>query len=435
MVKWHPGRDSRFRLAGLCTGILFSSLTLRAQDALNSALSLNGVLQKQNTSYTELPLDTLHLGPVQYTASAYAGVEFDDNINLTQYHPESDTILSSGLNLGMYWPATQQSELDLSTQIGYAGYLKYPSNDYLAVAPGSALTWTVSLASVSLTVFDQFSVAQITTPYASISNTGQIPRVDNVAGIRLNWQPDGWQFQAGYSHETYFSTSDAFTYLNRSSEDFYASGAWLFSQSEGQLGLEASANMTGYEVSYQSGNTSYSLGPYLQWAVTPHTSATVRGGPTIYSFDGATGGTAASNLISYYVELDFSDQLTDFLSQELSVQRSVSLGYNLGINYTEQYTVNYSVNWNATQWLSTSLELTYENGQQPLPQSYDSIFGPIIYYVQENYSRYGFSPSLRYQLTKSFSASLNYSYWQRFSNLAGNSYSDNTVTLQFQYAF
>lgn len=415
----------RSRWGGLFTGIVFSGAAIQAQEALNSALSLDQVL-KQNESSTVLPPESPHMGPVQYTVGAYAGAQWDDNIYLSQNHPQADTIISAGLNLGFIWPATEQSEVNLNSQIGYASYLRFRGNDYLEIAPGSALTWTFSLASVSVTFYDQVSAAEETLPVASVSNAGRIPRIDNTAGTRLTWQPGSWQVEAGYSHDTFFSGSGAYAYLDRSAEYFYARGAWRFSVGSA-LGLEASASTTAYDLASQSDNTSYSLGPYLQWAVTPYIAASVRGGPTIYSFASTATGTAASNLSSYYVELDLSDQITDFFSQQLSVQRSVSLGYNIGINYTEQYTVNYSLHWAAAQWLDLRLNLTYENGRQPL--------GGYLTMVNENYSRYGINPSVYYQLTKSSSLTLNYTHWDRLSNIPGAGYTDDSVSLQFQYAF
>jgi hypothetical protein len=425
-----PRRRPWLSVCSLFASLLASAVSTQAQEALNSAISLDEILRKQNSTASELPPESPHLGPVQYNASAYAGIQLDDNIFLSQQNPQSDTIISAGLNLGLSWPATEQSTVNFSSQVGYATYLRFPSDNYLEVAPGSALTWTFSWSGVSLTFYDQLSAAEETLPVASVSNAGRIPRVDNTSGLRLTWQPGPWQVEAGYSHDIFFSSSSTYSYLNRNSEYYYARGAWLYATGS-QLGLETSVSTTDYDLASQSGNTSYSLGPYLQWSITQYISATVRGGPTIYSFASTSTGTAASRLTSYYVELDLSHQWTKFLSQQLSVQRSVSPGYNAGLNYTEQYTANYYISWAATDWLSVNLGLTYENGQQPLEQSFDG----FLFMSTESYNRYGLSPGLRYQLTQNSSLSLNFAYWKRRSNVPGNSYSEGSVSLQAQYSF
>ncbi len=426
-----PGREPHpwFKWGPVFVGTLFSGAVLHAQEALNSALSYDQVLRQQN-NVPELPPDTPHIGPVPFTMGAYAGLQLDDNINLSQSHPESDTIISAGLNLNFVWPATAQSELNFNTQIGYATYLNHSGYNYLEIAPGSALTWAFSLKDTTVTFYDQTSAAQETLSAGAVSNSGRIPRFENTAGLRIAWQPGQWDLEGGYSRDLYYSPNAAYAYLDRSSDYYFTRAAWCFATAS-QLGVEASVSTTSYDQASQSGNVSYSLGPYLQWQMTPYLSASLRGGPTIYVFDGTAGGAPGSTLTSYYVGLDVSDQLTDFLSQQLSLQRSVNVGYGMGYNYTEQYSANYYLHWAATDWLGINLSLTYENGQQPLEEA----FGPFIFFTNEKYSRYGFSPGLSYQLTKNINLTLNYSWWKRLSNLGGNNYEDNSVSLQFQYAF
>jgi hypothetical protein len=112
---------------------------VRAQEALQSALSLDSILQTQESSLAEMPPGQPHLGPVQLSLGANSAVELNNNINLTQNNPQWDAILSAGLNLGAFWPATEQSQLNLSSGVGYAYYLRHPNDNYWDLAPGSAL--------------------------------------------------------------------------------------------------------------------------------------------------------------------------------------------------------------------------------------------------------------------------------------------------------
>jgi len=381
-----------------------------------------------------MPPSQTHLGPVQLSLGAYSGVELDNNINLTQNNPQSDAIFSAGLNLGAFWPATGQSQLNLSSGMGYAYYLRHPNDNYWDLAPGSALNWIVVLDDWTLTLFDQFSYTHNVTAVASVSNVSGIPIVDNTIGLRAQWQPDHWQIELGYSYNNHFSDQAAFDYLNNASDYFFVRGAWRFAD-QTQLGLEASTSITQYsqnrqsnniDQAAQSDNTSYSLGPYLQWQATKFISNSIRGGWTAYSF-AATPGQRASTLSSYYYGLNLNHQLTRFVSQSLSVQRTISLGINSGSAYTEQLTVEYGVNWSATQWLGLGLNLTYEKGQQPTSGVSTSNV--------ENYDRYGISPGISYQLTKRLSGNLSYNFWDRNSNFNGNSYKQEILNLQLQYVF
>ena len=406
-------------LAGVCVG------PVEAQDALQSALSINSILQAQENRPGESPPGQPHLGPVQLSYGVYSGVQFNDNINLAQNNAQTDVILDDGLSFGAFWPATAQSQLNFNSGIGYNYYLRHPNDSYWNLAPGSTFNWSVLLEDWTLTIYDQFNYTHNVTQVASVSNVSGIPIFDNSAGLQGQWQPDHWLVVLGYSYDNYFSNEALYDYLNNFSDNFFARGAWRFANAT-QLGVEASSAITQFSKNIQPDSTSYSLGPYLQWQVTKAISNSLRGGWTYYSF-ASTPMQPSGNLSSYYFGLDLNHRLTQFVSQSLSAQRSTSLGINSGSDYSQQYTVNYGVHWFATQWLRVDLNLTYENGQQPV--------NGISTQNVENYQRYGVNPGLFYQITKRLSGTLGYSFWDKNSTIDGNSYKQNTVNFQLQYNF
>lgn len=387
---------------------------------------MDSVVQTQNNVPVPLRPDKPHLGPVQLELGVYTGVEFDDNINTSQNDPQSDTIIHAGVNLGLDWLATEQSELRLTSDVGYATYLAHSRDDTVEIAPGSAATWSVSFEDGSVAFFDQFNYSQAVITVASIRGVSRLPRFDNTVGARAQWLPERWQFELGYSHNNFLSTDSAFQYLNRSSEYFFARGARRFAEHT-QIGLEASTSLTAYELPIQSDNTSYSLGPYAEWKVTQFLSASLRGGPTIYAFDAVGARQPSRNLVSYYANLNLTHSLTEFVSQQLSIGRAVNLGYNQGNDFTEQLTSGYSVHWAAREHLDGGLNFIYEHGQQPL----NGQFIPVT----ENFDRFGIISSVSYQFTRKLSGTLNCSHWERRSNLPGNNYGENNVALQVHYAF
>jgi len=410
--------------------VFYPGATARAQEALHSALALDAVVLAQ-TPTVALPPEQPHLGPVSFTLGAYFGVEANDNINASQNGPQADTIIHSGLNVGLFWPATDQSDLNFSLTMGYAKYLRHPSNDRIEIAPGSALTWKISFDDGSLTFYDQFSDSQSVTTEASVSGVSNLPRIDNTIGARAGWQPGRWLFELGYSHDNFFSDAPADRYLNRASEFFIFRGAHRLAE-DTQLGLEASTSLTGYEIPIQSNNTSYSLGPYFEWQITHFINASARGGYTVYAFAANGPGQPAQNLSSYYGSLKLTQQLTEFVSHSLSVERDISLGLNQGNNYTEQLTASYAADWAATANLGLHLNLTYENGTQPLTELF---LGVIPVTVTEKYNRIGISPGISYQFTKKLSGSLTGSHWERTSNISGKGYQDNTVAALLNFTF
>jgi hypothetical protein len=418
---------------------LWPKSAAHAQQAFYSALSLDSVIQSQNNTNPVVAVqpDQPHLGPVQLTLIPYTRVGIDDNINLTTTNTESDVIVGVGSTLGAAWQATGKSVVQLSAQIGYNFYFNHPDHDYLQISPGSALTWGFKLSDWLVTFFDQFNYTRNDIAVASVSNVSGIPIVDNTLGMRAQWQPGNWLLEAGYSYDTYFSTSSQYNYLDNDSDYFFSRGAWLYSE-HGQLGIEGSASYTYFSHPPQNNNNSYSVGPYVQWQPDPFITVSVHGGPTFYSFAPNASNPIQNNLSSYYASLDVTHQMTEFLSEELTLNRSVSLGIGSGSPYYQQLSIDYLVRWYAKPWLNFYLRLDYQQGQQPYQQGYQFVDRPpfiVPFYATEYYNREGVSPGVTYQLTRKLTANLSYTHWTRGSNFTQNTYSDDSATFQLQYSF
>src|SRR5262249_48615772 len=142
----------------------------RAQDALRSVLSLAPVIQETQSQPVSLAPDRPHLGPVQLTLGGYAGVDFSDNVNASEFQPQPDVLLRCGANLGFFWPATLQSQLLFSSTFGYVHYVKNSNYDHLQIDPQSALSWAIGFDDGTITFFDQFSYSQQVLSDAALSN-------------------------------------------------------------------------------------------------------------------------------------------------------------------------------------------------------------------------------------------------------------------------
>ncbi|MGA2247234.1 MAG: hypothetical protein ABSH48_19760 [Verrucomicrobiota bacterium] len=411
---------------------LFVTLFARAahgQDALFNSLSLDQSTAARVAQLTTQP----HWGPVQFIAGAYAGSSYNDNINGAEYNREADEISRAGVSLNCAWAATDQSQLQFGTGIGYLDYQKYSANSGLQVTPDSALTYAVSLDEVVFTLFDQFSYSREVQSEAALANVVTLPQLNNNGGVRAEWDPDQWVLLASYSQGDYVS-DHANDFLNRSSEDLFARTGWRFAEAT-QLGVEASDSFADYQVVTQNNNQNLSFGGYLEWQVRPSLHLTLRGGPLFYEPDSAGQTKANSSVNSYYASVEITHQITDFLSQSLNLNRSLQAGLNQGGSYLEQTTIGYLVSWSLTQRISVSASANYVDGQQPLAVS-NGVYSPFaLSEGTENYQQYGGGLQMTWRCTDHFSASVNYNHLQRTSNLAGRSYTDNTVGLQFNYTF
>ena len=405
----------------------------KGQEALFNAIGVQGAINNQSQAFLPAPE---HLGPVLYTLGAYTSLTYSDNISGSQTNIESDFISQTGVNLGLQWAATEHSNLQLNTGIGYLHYFKFVGNSGLTVMPGSTLNYALTWDDASLTFYNQTAYTRQVTTEAALANVATLPQFGNTSGVLGEWDPEHWIFQTSYSHVINLSDS-THDYLNSTLEDFYGKAGWRFAPGT-QVGAEASGGLTSYQVASQSNNSSYSVGAYLEWEVKPWLDITARGGPTFYEFFPQTAGVANSSLNSYYVSLSVSHQITDFLSENVSVLRSIQLAANQGSSFVQQLTAAYSLNWELTQRLTLSGSVTYDNGQQPFVEG-DLIDIPGILVipntVTENYQLYGGSLSAAWRFTDHLTASLIYTHSQRDSNLPGRTYSADSVTAQLNYIF
>lgn len=436
----HSNRPSRSRCLtrrkrpiGKPLSILLLALpaAARGQDALFSALSLDKSVSPQTNAIVDLSRAQSHIGPVQANTSAFVAMSYDDNINQAQFSPESDFIFSLGTTLDFIWPATDQSELRFGSGISYLNYLRSTQNSGLQITPDSALTYSVTIEDWQLTAFDQFSYQREVVTEAALANVTTLPRLNNTAGLRAEWDPGKWTLQTGYSHSDNISTGSAANdFLNYSSEYFFGrAGRRLAEQTE--FGVEASGSLTSYESASQNDSQSASFGAYADWQLRPAIHLELRGGPTLYFFNKSSAGQQTSALNSYYLVVQVSHQINDYLSQSLNIERDVQLGLNPGSSYIEQLSIYYSPSWQLTHALAATFTVTYESGNQPL----GSANPPFIVSENENYSRYGGGFQFSWQANDRLRTNLSYSFWNRQSNIAGRAYTENLVSLGATYTF
>ncbi|HEY1786652.1 MAG TPA: hypothetical protein VGJ73_00785 [Verrucomicrobiae bacterium] len=434
-------RPTRSRLPGGRFGALVLSVLspgvfmVKGQDALFNATAVQGAIGGQSSAFGPAS-EQLQLGPVNFNLGAFTSLTWNDNINGAQTNAESDILSQTGINLGLEWPATEHSDLRLSTGVGYLHYFRYTADSGLTVTPGSALSYAFSWNDASVTFYDQASYTRQVTAEAALANVATLPQFGNTAGLLGEWDPGHWTLQTSYSHVINLSDS-AHNYLNNNLEEFFGHAGWRFAQAT-QVGVEASASLASYQVASQNNDSSYSLGAYLDWQVTSWLQFTARGGPTFYEFYPQTPGAANSSLNSWYVSFGMNNQITDFLSQNVSVLRSIQLSVNQGSSYVEQLSAAYSLSWAVTRRINLIASVSYDDGQQPFLIGYlINIPGILVIpdYTTEHYQLYSGGLSAAWQFTDHLAASLAYSHTQRDSNLVGRTYSADSVTAQLSYNF
>ncbi len=410
-----------------------------AQDALRSAIE--GDRSYQNRSGVEFipDRDAIRTGPVTYAFSLGYSLEWNDNVRSTQEDTDSDFIHRPNANVRATWQATRDSVISMGMGFGYQFYTENTDLNRAFFTPDSDLAWDIPVKDWVFTVYDRFSYSQdlLSQPaFVGTGQTGDYPRMDNTAGLRARWMPSRYVFEAGYGHNTFYTDSQDYSYLNRSSEQFFGRAGYRFAEAT-QAGVEVSSGLTSYKDSSRGDNQNISVGPYAQWQVTEATYIALHGGYVIYHYDpdtfvatnGATFATEARDHSSWYAGVEVRNRLTDDISHGLTFSREVQQGANqipganVNTDYVELLSAGYSISWAFHHKGSLGANVTYEHGTEP-------------YVIREEvFDRYGFGINASWRFTRHFSTGLGYRFSTRSSNLDDRDYQVNSVTLSASYIF
>jgi len=404
--------------------LFLAASPLVAQEALRTAVQGDRSYEKRNAS-DYLPRDErMQIGPVSFGVSAYYGLEWNDNVNLTATNPDNDLIHRPGVNLRALWPATKDSTLSFGMGIGYEKYMDNSDLDSLNISPDSELAWDIPIKDWVITLYEGVTYSQDAISEAGLSGTGEFPRLENTIGVRTRWHPNRYIFEAGYAHYNFISDSSEYDYLTRSAEQFFGRVAYQVAAIT-RAGVEASAELTDYDSADRDDNQNVSVGPFVEWQLMRDLRIMLRGGFVTYSFDSGATTNRSSDLDTYYFGLSMNHQLTEHLMHGLSVVRSVQQGINEGSDVTEVLTVRYNVSWAFHRHASLSVSPYFEHGNEPQ------------YGVEEIYDRFGVNLGVSYRLTDQLTTGLGYSYNNKDSDFAlqNRDYKQNSVTLSVSYQF
>jgi hypothetical protein len=403
-----------------CLALISCSTITQGQDALRSALE-GSTAYRARTTGANLRDDKLSVGPVKLRATIEYAVEWNDNIRYAETATEDDFCHTVQADLQATVPVTKNSSLSFGIGIGYQVYARNSDLDRFMITPDSELAWDITAQDFVVTLYDRFSDSQDVITQGAISGTARFPRIENTIGAHVRWYPGQYVFGFGYNHYNFFADSATFDYLSRHAENFFASAGWRFAAAT-TVGAEASASLTDYDLALQSDNDSLSVGPFVEWQVTPWLAVNLRGGVVYYSFSSPAAG-GDEKLTSYYANGEVRHKVTDHLTQGLSARRDVQQGLNLGSQAIEQLSTRYYVAWAFHRSASLSTEFWYEHSREPQ-------FG-----VVEEFDRYGLNFGLSATPIKHFQVGLTYRYAFKDSNFNLRDYRQNVVGMNLGYAF
>jgi hypothetical protein len=365
----------------------------------------------------------LQLGPVLAKFSASLGLEFNDNITLSENGRESDLIVRPSLYANTLWQVSELNALRLDLGIGYAAYASHSQFDTqsLLIAPQSALSFDVYIGDFRITFFDQFSLLQNPVDEIDLANVGRFPRFENAAGITVLWDLNKVILIGGYTHYNFESLDSNFSYLDRNEDQFVFSGS-VRATNTLSVGVRATGGLVNYNHNFNNDSAWYSFGPFLETQLTPYIHASLEGGYQGGSFN--TGGLNqdTSGLSTVYARLQLTHRINRYVTETFDIGRDAMLGYTT--NTTELTYVRYAAIWRVNSKATLALEAFYEHGLDS-PSDFES----------ERVNRYGIGANLDYRLGRHLTTSLGYWFIDRTSDLPDRSYYQNRVLWGITYDF
>ncbi|MGI9115422.1 MAG: outer membrane beta-barrel protein [Chthoniobacterales bacterium] len=414
------GRSS-LRLGSLWCLLFLTPLSLRAQDAVRPSLAGEQSAESRRQDIEHIPYN-LMTGPIKYRVSATFGVEYNDNINLSENSPQSDVIIHPQLNIDALWPVTQINTLRLDIGFGYAFYLDHSDQNTngILLTPGSQIAFDIFIGDFRINIHDRFSLQQDPIDEIQVSNVADYGRFENTLGASLLWDLNKAVLTLGYDHYTYISTNSDFDYLDRNAEELTGSVAFAVTNTT-SVGLESSFVATYYDQNVLNNSNAYTIGAFVETQLTNYMKIRVAAGYQMLDFDNTGSVFDSMDSSDYYANVLISHRLNAAITQTLAAGHESQLGVNS--NYISLNYIRHTVTWNIIRDTLLSTELFYEDANDSGG------------FINEHLHRYGGALTVGYQLTPHVTVGLRYQYTQKDSNVPERDYTQNRVSLDATYSF
>jgi hypothetical protein len=393
----------------------------RAQEAVRPSLAGEAAAESRRQNIDQIPYN-IKVGPVKFRFSMTLGVEYNDNVNLSENDAQDDVIIRPQFNVDALWPITQLNTLKLNLGIGYGIYINHPeyNTNGLLVAPGSQLSFDIFVSDFRINFHDRFSLQQDPVSEVALSNVADYGRFENTVGVSVLWDLNQIVATVGYDHYNFVSTASEFDYLNRNAEQLMASVYYALNTTTG-VGVETSAVFNYYDQDVLNDSITYNIGVFAETQITSYLRLRAAVGYQIIQFD--EGGTIldTSDADDFYGNLLLSHRINQNITETLALGHETQLGINS--NYISLNYIRHTATWNIINRTLLSTELFYEDAD-------DS--GGLF---SEHIHRYGGAFTVGYQFTQHLTLGVRYQYTQKDSDQPLRDYRQNRVSVDGTYSF
>jgi hypothetical protein len=418
-------------MVGIILGLGCTGAGLDAWAQLDARNPLAGEKEAERARRGELSRHyNLIYGPMAFSLSGGLLAEYNDNVCYGALQGISDVILRPQATIGGFWPITQLNSLDLSLGLAYDYYTRHQSlnSDAPLIHPGSGLNFVFFVGDFRFQAHEACSYQENLAYYATAFRAGQqfvglvdvrrFKRLDNAAGLKIDWDLDRVILSADYEHEDFLSLSSTYDYLTRTSEKL-ALTANLGSQSGKAYGLELKGSWNDFQRSIYPDHWRASAGPFLAMPVGEYVNFRLGAGYDTARIAATSPG--SQDVSDYYANLQFNHRLNQFLSYQFSAGHDNQIGYNA--QNAQQNYLRANVSWlarhNATLASYVSVGFVNERGAR----------------YPQDYTYYQAGVSLTWRFAQSWSALWGYDLQMRESAVRRQHYNQNRVSLGVEYRF
>ena len=393
-------------------------------------MSLAGDLaaESQQRAANTIGYYNILLGPVASKFSAGLGLDYDDNVHLSQ-SPEGDFIFRPSLDTRIHWPITQKNSLDVSLGAGYSAYATHPNLDQFYMNPGSGLSFNIYAGDCVINLHDRISITENSYQNPTVNGNQNFAQLENSAGVSTSWDLNKLMAEVGYDHLNNISLGSNQQVPDASSENWFLN-AGLHFLPQVTAGVESGVGLVSYgrgqSTAKQPDATQWNAGVFCKAQISEYISGRFDAGYTVYAPSAAGGFTNLNSSSDMYFQISVSHQINRFINYSLSAGRSTESSF-FGQPYN-LYFVNLQPNWNFFRKYQISTPFWWQEGTQLSNRLYGQ--GGATAYDQ-----YGAGINISRAITKKLSGTLSYQFIRENSTQSGLNYTVNIVSLNFSYQF
>ena len=395
--------------------LFLSALAAHSQEALRMSLASADAAEARRKAAATIGYYNLKIGPTAWRFGAGLGLEYNDNVLLTQENQLDDLIFHPEITAQMLCPITDNNAISLNFGAGYSAYVLHPELDRIYIAPGSELSFDLYVGDFWINLHDRFSITENSYQDPTVTGTGNYSRLENALGVAATWDLNKLILRSGYDHVNYVALSGNNGQPDGESELISASAGYALKP--GMItGMELGVGLIHYTGTnaFFSDAKQWSAGLFFETPISQYLRFRGSVGYTDYAPEKSPDSTGV------YAQIDIQHRVNQFVDYTLTGGRSINFAF-----YGGSVDLSYArllANWKIMRKVSIGTSVNYDHGSQ-------------IGSGGETFDRYGAGITLSRNITSKLSAILGDQFYWRTSNIADREYVNNIVSVNFNYAF